>query len=55
MRCSLSGQEVQYRHSDGYAVLNLLQDNGMFGICNIRGQFHAAIDGAWVHDDGDFG
>ncbi len=44
-------KEVDDGHADGYAVFNLIENDGLFGVGDIGVEFYAAVDGAGVHDD----
>jgi len=46
-----AGEEVDDGHADSYAVLDLVEDDGLFGVGDIGVEFYAAVDGAGVHDD----
>ena len=43
--------EVEYRHSDSQAIGYLLEDAAVWAVGYFAGDFHAAVDWAWVHDE----
>ena len=45
-----SSQEVQYRHSDGDAVCDLLKDDRVLAIGQICRELYVAIDWSGMHD-----
>src|SRR5699024_7297540 len=39
-------------HSHGDTECDLVEDHSAWAIGHFRGDFHTAVDGAWVHNDG---
>lgn len=44
--------KVEDCHADGDTVGDLVEDEGVGGVGEIGVDFDAAVDRAWVHDDG---
>ena len=43
--------QIQHGHADGQAVGDLLEDATVRPVRDFGGNLHAAIDGAWMHDE----